>query len=155
MPYVHMSIAKKLTDNQKEAIKASIGQLIEILPGKSEKVLMIRMDDDVQMVFRGVPSACAYVNVNLYLMSPDNKKAEFAQALVQRAANAQPITQAAHAEMTRQLTGHQQLLTERFLKAPFHEQRHGNYRVPVPDDALARCWGSGRDAGWSSVGRPC
>ena len=71
--------------------------------------------------------------------------AEFAQALVQRAANAQPITQAAHAEMTRQLMEHQQLLTDRFLKAPFREQRHGNYRVPVPDDALARCWGSGRD----------
>jgi len=31
------------------------------------------------------------------------------------------------------------------LKAPFREQRHGNYRLPVPDDALARCWGSGRD----------
>ncbi|CAN7618190.1 S1C family serine protease [Acidovorax delafieldii] len=71
--------------------------------------------------------------------------AEFAQALVQRAANAQPITQAAHAEMTRQLMEHQQLLTDRFLKAPFREQRHGNYRLPVPDDALARCWGSGRD----------
>src|SRR3989344_5724874 len=71
--------------------------------------------------------------------------AEFSQALVQRAANAQPITQAAHAEMTRQLMEHQQLLTDRFLKAPFREQRHGNCRVPVPDDALARCWGSGRD----------
>lgn len=71
--------------------------------------------------------------------------AEFAQALVQRAASAEPITQPAYAEMTRQLTGHQQVLTERFLKAPFREQRHGNYRVPVPDDALARCWGSGRD----------
>lgn len=70
---------------------------------------------------------------------------EFAQALVQRAAGAEPITQPAYAEMTRQLTEHQQVLTERFLKAPFREQRHGNYRVPVPDDALARCWGSGRD----------
>ena len=65
--------------------------------------------------------------------------AEFAQALVQRAASAQPITQAAHAEMTRQLMEHQQMLTDRFLKAPFREQRHGNYRLPVPDDALARC----------------
>lgn len=71
--------------------------------------------------------------------------AEFAQALVQRAASAEPITRPAYAEVTRQLTGHQQVLTERFLKAPFREQRHGNYRVPVPDDALARCWGSGRD----------
>ena len=40
--------------------------------------------------------------------------AEFAQALVQRAANAQPITEPAHAEMTRQLVEHQQLLTDRF-----------------------------------------
>ena len=71
--------------------------------------------------------------------------AEFAQALVQRAANAAPITQPAYGEVTKQLMEHQQRLTERFLKAPFQEQRHGNYRVPVPDDALARCWGSGRD----------
>lgn len=71
--------------------------------------------------------------------------AEFAQALVQRAANAQPITQAAYGEMTRQLVEHQQVLTDRFLKTPLREQRHGSYRVPVPDDALARCWGSGRD----------
>ena len=71
--------------------------------------------------------------------------AEFAQALVQRAASAKPITEPAYGEMTRQLTEHQQRLTERFLQAPFREQRHGNYRLPVPDDALARCWGSGRD----------
>ncbi|MGP1630433.1 MAG: S1 family peptidase [Giesbergeria sp.] len=71
--------------------------------------------------------------------------AEFAQALVQRAAHAQPITQPAYGEMTKQLFAHQQLLTERFLKTPFQEQRLGRYRVPVPDDALARCWGSGRD----------
>ncbi|PVY56547.1 MULTISPECIES: serine protease [unclassified Simplicispira] len=77
--------------------------------------------------------------------------AEFAQALVQRAANAQPITQPAYGEVTKQLLVHQQLLTERFLKTPFQEQRHGNYRVPVPDDALARCWGSGRDPNFPSL----
>lgn len=71
--------------------------------------------------------------------------AEFAQALVQRAASAQPITQPAHKEVARQLLVHQQLLTERFLQTPFQEQRHGSYLVPVPDDALARCWGAGRD----------
>jgi len=71
--------------------------------------------------------------------------AEFAEALVQRAAHAQPIAQPAYAEVTRQLLVHQQLLTERFLQTPFKEQRHGSYLVPVPDDTLARCWGSGRD----------
>jgi len=77
--------------------------------------------------------------------------AEFAQALLQRAASAQPITQPAHKEVARQLLVHQQLLTERFLQTPFHDQRHGNYLVPVPDDALARCWGSGRDPDYSAL----
>ena len=77
--------------------------------------------------------------------------AEFAQALVQRAASAQPITQPAHKEVARQLLVHQQRLTERFLQTPFQEQRHGNYLVPVPDDALARCWGSGRDPDYSAL----
>jgi phenylpyruvate tautomerase PptA (4-oxalocrotonate tautomerase family) len=80
MPYVHMSIAKKLSDEQKESIKTSIGQLIEILPNKSEKVLMIRLDDDLQMYFRGVKENCAYVNVCLYMTSPDQKKGEFGSA---------------------------------------------------------------------------
>lgn len=71
--------------------------------------------------------------------------AVFAQALVQRAASAQPITQPAHKEVARQLLVHQQLLTERFVQTPFKEQRHGSYLVPVPDDAFARCWGAGRD----------
>ncbi|MDY0108275.1 MAG: serine protease [Giesbergeria sp.] len=77
--------------------------------------------------------------------------AEFAQALLQRAASAPPITQPAHKEVARQLLVHQQLLTERFLQTPFHDQRHGNYLVPVPDDALARCWGSGRDPDYSAL----
>jgi len=82
MPYVHMSIAKKLSDEQKEAIKSSVGQLIEILPGKAEKVLMIRLDDDLQMYFRGIPENCAYVNLCLYMMSSDEKKGEFGRAFV-------------------------------------------------------------------------
>lgn len=83
MPYVHMSIAKKLSDEQKEAIKASIGRLIEILPNKSEKVMMIRLDDDLQMYYRGVRENCAYVNVCLYLTSQDQKKGEFGSAFVE------------------------------------------------------------------------
>ncbi len=72
--------------------------------------------------------------------------AEFAQALLARAANASPLTQAAHAEVTRQLMLHQEQLTQRFLGTPLKAQRHGGFTVPVFDDALARCWGSGRDA---------
>ncbi|MBN9410368.1 MAG: trypsin-like peptidase domain-containing protein [Burkholderiales bacterium] len=70
--------------------------------------------------------------------------AGFAQALLARAAGAQPITRAAHAEVARQLLAHQGLVAGRFMASPLRTQRHGGYAVPVPDDALARCWGAGR-----------
>lgn len=72
--------------------------------------------------------------------------AEFAQALLARGADAKPLTQSANAEVTRQLLVHQEQLTQRFLTTPLKAQKHGGYSVPVFDDALARCWGSGRDA---------
>ena len=81
MPYVHIHMAQKLSDDQRETLKARVGQLIEILPGKSEQVLMLRFDDAQQMYYRGVPENCVYVNICLYLMSPDEKKEEFAHGL--------------------------------------------------------------------------
>jgi serine protease Do len=71
--------------------------------------------------------------------------AEFAQALLAKAASAKPIIKPAHAEVARQLGEHQDLLTKKFTAAPLTPQKHGGYSVPVPDDALARCWGRGRE----------
>ena len=52
---------------------------------------------------------------------------------------------ALHAELTRQLTEHQQALTDRLLAGPARTERYGPYRVPVPSESLARCWGDGRE----------
>lgn len=68
---------------------------------------------------------------------------EFARALLLSGAKAKPVTQPAYAEVTRQLLGHQEQLTRRFLATPLKLQRHGGYGVPIVDDQLARCWGSG------------
>ena len=72
--------------------------------------------------------------------------AEFAQDLLARAKDAKPLTQAAHAEVTRQLLVHQEEMTRRFIATPLKGQRHNGYLVPVPQDSLARCWGGKRDA---------
>ena len=69
---------------------------------------------------------------------------EFVAQLIQRARNAQPITQPAYAELTRQLKEHQATLVDRYLASPVRHERYGGYSVPVPDEALARCWGDGR-----------
>jgi serine protease Do len=70
--------------------------------------------------------------------------AEFAQALLAKAANAKPVTKPAHAEVAWQLGEHQALLTKKFTATPLIAQKHGAYSVPVPEDSLARCWGRGR-----------
>ena len=69
---------------------------------------------------------------------------QFVAQLLAGSAQAQPITKAAHAEITRQLTAHQQAVSERVLAPPDHSERFGPYRVRVPDPQLARCWGDGR-----------
>ena len=70
---------------------------------------------------------------------------EFVADLIARNADAKPFKGAAHAEVTRQLLVHQQSLTDRVLAGPPRTERYGSYRVTVPSDALARCWGNGRD----------
>jgi serine protease Do len=71
---------------------------------------------------------------------------EFVAALLERAQKTtQPITTAADAEVARQLREHQALLFQRFTALPFRFEAYGGYRVPVPDETLARCWGNGRD----------
>ena len=72
--------------------------------------------------------------------------AEFAQALLARAATLPPISKTAQTEVTRQLLLHQEALTRRFIATPFKAQLHQGYSVPVPDDALARCWGRASNA---------
>ncbi|MCX7275927.1 MAG: serine protease [Burkholderiales bacterium] len=76
--------------------------------------------------------------------------AEFAQALVARAAMLPPIGKAGQAEVTRQLLLHQDALAKRFIATPFKAQMHQGYSVPVPDDAMARCWGRASDASFKS-----
>ncbi|WP_280153751.1 serine protease [Piscinibacter sp. XHJ-5] len=66
----------------------------------------------------------------------------FAAALLERGRNAPPMKGPAHAEITRQLTEHQALLTERFVSQGWKTATHTRYKVPVPPDRFMRCWGS-------------
>ena len=84
MPYVHLNISKPLADPVKKELAATIGSLISILPSKSEKGLMIRIEEGCGMYFRGDANAnCAYVDIRMYMTTPYDKKGEFARALLE------------------------------------------------------------------------
>lgn len=67
--------------------------------------------------------------------------AGFAESLLVRGRQAQPITEPAWTEITRQLMAHQTALTERFLAQPWRSAGHARYQIPVPQETFMRCWG--------------
>ena len=42
MPYMHISLGPKLDDDTKTTLIREAGKLIELIPGKTESVLMVR-----------------------------------------------------------------------------------------------------------------
>ena len=53
MPYIGVSTSKKLSDAQKDALKSALGEKISVIPGKTEKALMVDIADGHTMYFAG------------------------------------------------------------------------------------------------------
>lgn len=64
MPFIHVSTTAKISPQDSEKLKSQLGEAITILPGKSEKWLMVRMEGGCDMYFSGDHSkGCAMVEV--------------------------------------------------------------------------------------------
>ena len=67
MPFIDSKISVKATEEQKKELKKRLGQAISIIPGKSESWLMVNIEDERDMYFRGDDSEpVAFVGVNIY-----------------------------------------------------------------------------------------
>ncbi len=84
MPYIHVSTDAALDQKQKSDLKAMLGQTIELLPGKSEAVLMLRIDEQTQMYFKGEKGNCAILAVHLYKESPHEAKKVYAKQVLKQ-----------------------------------------------------------------------
>jgi phenylpyruvate tautomerase PptA (4-oxalocrotonate tautomerase family) len=87
MPYIHTSISKKITKEQKVAVKEALGALISRIPDKSESVLMLRIDDGAPMYYQGKEQDCVFVGIHLYTAAPMQTKADFSSALAESIAS--------------------------------------------------------------------
>ncbi len=66
MPFIDVSVSKKLTPDIETAIKAALGDAIALFPGKSEAWLMCRISDGEHMWFKGTNDGdSAFVEVKL------------------------------------------------------------------------------------------
>jgi len=57
MPYINVKVSSSLNDEKIEQIKTRLGRAISLFPGKSEAYLMVNIEDNCHLYFKGDNSA--------------------------------------------------------------------------------------------------
>jgi len=81
MPYICVNLTKKLSDQQKDAIKSGLGEKISLIPGKTEKALMVDFSEGHTMYFAGEKRDLAFVDVRCYKTAEFENKKAFTEAV--------------------------------------------------------------------------
>lgn len=80
MPYIAVSTSAILSEQQKDALKAALGERISVIPGKTEAKLMVDIADGHTMYFAGEKRALAYVDVKCFGTTEFAHKKAFTEA---------------------------------------------------------------------------
>lgn len=81
MPFVSVSIGKKVAPEQKQELAEQIARLITIIPGKPYEKTMVRIDDDCTIYRAGERTECAFMETRLYKESDLESKVEYTEKL--------------------------------------------------------------------------
>lgn len=67
MPFINSKVSVAMSQEKKEAVKAKLGEAIALIPGKSERWLMVGFEDSYDLYFQGNQDApTAFVEVKVY-----------------------------------------------------------------------------------------
>ena len=66
MPYIQINVTQTLEDQQKELLKARLGEDITLIPGKTEAVTMVDIADGRTIYMGGKPVNGGFIEVRLY-----------------------------------------------------------------------------------------
>ena len=66
MPFIQLKTNAEINENDEKLIKGKLGELITIIPGKSENWLMVQISGGKKMYFKGSDEKCAMIEVKIY-----------------------------------------------------------------------------------------
>lgn len=67
MPYIESKVTIPLSETEREYLKTELGKIVDEIPGKSEKFLMLGFQDNYQLYFKGQKlDYGAFVEVKLF-----------------------------------------------------------------------------------------
>ncbi len=82
MPYINMKTSAKLDTGTLETLKSAFGEAISIIPGKSERWLMLNFEGDCKMAFAGdAERPCAMLEVEIFGGAEDSSYDELTKEL--------------------------------------------------------------------------
>ena len=65
MPFINVKTNKTVSADNAEQLKAQLGQAITAIPGKTEAWLMVCIEDDKKLYFKGDSAPAAMVEVSI------------------------------------------------------------------------------------------
>ena len=82
MPFINSKLSISLTKEKETLIKQKLGELISLIPGKTEQWLMVGFEDNYNLFFGGENSHnIAFVEVRLYGSAPKNNKDKMVESI--------------------------------------------------------------------------
>lgn len=94
MPFIQVNTTLTLTQSEKDKIASRIGDVISIIPNKSEPLLMIDIRDGDTMYFGGIhKEKCAFVDVRCYKSAPFEANKEFTERIFELLQEETPLEQ--------------------------------------------------------------
>ena len=81
MPYIQINTSKELSADQRERIKAALGEKLPIIPGKKESSLMVAISSQYTMFMAGEKQDAAFVDVRCFRKTDPEAKRAFTGAV--------------------------------------------------------------------------
>lgn len=72
MPYINTKTTAKLDTGTTERLTKEFGKAIELIPGKTEKWLMLSFEGDCKMAFAGISGDCCMIEVEIFGTAQDS-----------------------------------------------------------------------------------
>jgi len=79
MPYIQISIAKKLSNDEKNKLQMELATQIDVIPGKNIGNTTITIIDGLTMYSNGEPRNGAFFDIRLYKESPEDAKKAYSE----------------------------------------------------------------------------
>ena len=72
MPFINVKISENLSDTQVDNIKSRLGEAISLIPGKSEAWLMVNIQDNCKLYFKGTNDKPTALPTSVFSVLPQS-----------------------------------------------------------------------------------